>query len=84
MEYFSLEEGDAHGTISTCVLVASYDEEKSTEISPDVTMVSTAPGVVLTEIRKSQAFPQILAILKKSNPDSQSYVRRTYVSVKLI
>ena len=23
-------EGDAHGTISTCVLVASYDDDKST------------------------------------------------------
>ena len=46
-----LEEGDAHGTISTCVLVASYDEEKSTEISPDVTMVSTAPGAVLTVVQ---------------------------------
>ena len=33
-----------HGTFSTCVLVASYDKEKSTEISPDVTMVSTTPG----------------------------------------
>ena len=40
-----LEEGDAHGAFSTCVLVASYDKEKSTELSPDVTMVSNAmPG----------------------------------------
>ena len=29
----------AHGTVSTCVLVASYDEEKSTETSCDVPFI---------------------------------------------
>ena len=37
-----------HGTISTHVLVGIYDEYESTQISPDVTMVSTVPGEVLT------------------------------------
>ena len=40
-----------HGTISTCVLVASYDEEKSTKIRGDVTMVRTAHGAVLTSVK---------------------------------
>ena len=49
-EYFSLRRGMHMVLFSTFVLVASYDKEKSTKMSFDVTMVSTVPRVVLTTV----------------------------------